>query len=216
MAGHLLAAGHELFIRDLEPAPKEFIDCGATECGTCCEVADQAKVVTIMVPDTPDVAGLLFGIDGVSEGLTAGTTVVDMSTISPIETKVFAERINALGCDYLDAPVSGGKVGARNAALTIMVGQSESAFEGVKPLFELMADHLVASGISGDAGRSSIAISAGADGRSTSQSGADRRHRSPRLPLSADRGAPLSWRHRWAPFRRVRRSGVGNGFGGAS
>jgi 2-hydroxy-3-oxopropionate reductase len=111
MAGHLLAAGHELFIRDLEPAPKEFIDCGATECGTCCEVADQAKVVTIMVPDTPDVAGLLFGIDGVSEGLTAGTTVVDMSTISPIETKVFAERINALGCDYLDAPVSGGKVG---------------------------------------------------------------------------------------------------------
>jgi 2-hydroxy-3-oxopropionate reductase len=149
MAGHLQTAGHELFVRDLQPAPKELLDGGATECSTCREVAKRAEVVIIMVPDTPDVAEVLFGADGVSEGLEAGTTVVDMSTISPIETKVFAEKINLLGCDYLDAPVSGGEVGAKNAALTIMVGGPVAAFDRVKPLFELMGRNITLVGDNG-------------------------------------------------------------------
>ena len=75
-----------------------------------------------MVPDTPDVEAVLFGENGVAAGLSKGKMVVDMSSISPIETKEFAQKINALGCDYLDAPVSGGEVGAKAATLTIMVG----------------------------------------------------------------------------------------------
>jgi len=149
MAGHLQAAGHKLFIKDLNPAPKELLDGGATECGTCREVAERAEVVIIMVPDTPDVAEVLFGTDGAAEGLSSGTTVVDMSTISPIDTKVFAEKINALGCDYLDAPVSGGEVGAKNVALTIMVGGPEAAFERIKPLFQLMGKNITLVGDNG-------------------------------------------------------------------
>jgi 2-hydroxy-3-oxopropionate reductase len=149
MAGHLQAAGHRLFIKDLNPAPKELLDGGATECGTCREVAERAEVVIIMVPDTPDVAEVFFGADGAAEGLSSGTTVVDMSTISPIDTRVFAEKINALGCDYLDAPVSGGEVGAKNAALTIMVGGPEAAFERIKPLFQLMGKNITLVGDNG-------------------------------------------------------------------
>jgi 2-hydroxy-3-oxopropionate reductase len=149
MARHLQAAGHDLFIRDLRPAPQELVDGGATECGTCREVAEKTEVVIIMVPDTPDVAEVLFGADGVIEGLGAGTTVVDMSTISPLETKVFAEKINGRGCDYLDAPVSGGEVGAKKAALTIMVGGPEPAFERVKPIFELMGKNITLVGDNG-------------------------------------------------------------------
>jgi 2-hydroxy-3-oxopropionate reductase len=89
-----------------------------------------------MVPDTPDVEEVLFGKGGVAEGLQgaggARKVVVDMSSISPIETKAFAARINALGCDYLDAPVSGGEVGAKAASLTIMVGGAAAAFENPK------------------------------------------------------------------------------------
>jgi 2-hydroxy-3-oxopropionate reductase len=149
MASHLQAAGHELFIRDLEPPPAELIEGGATECATCREVAEKAEVVIIMVPDTPDVAEVLFGADGVADGLNDGMTVIDMSTISPIETKVFAHKINALGCDYLDAPVSGGEVGAKNAGLTIMVGGPEAAFERIKPLFELMGKNITLVGDNG-------------------------------------------------------------------
>ena len=89
-----------------------------------------------MVPDTPDVEEVLFGPDGVAEGLKPGTLVIDMSSISPIATKEFAKKINALGCDYLDAPVSGGEVGAKQATLTIMVGGPEAAFARAKPLFD--------------------------------------------------------------------------------
>jgi 2-hydroxy-3-oxopropionate reductase len=112
-------------------------------------VAEKAEVVIIMVPDTPDVAEVLFGADGVADGLNDGMTVIDMSTISPIETKVFAHKINALGCDYLDAPVSGGEVGAKNAGLTIMVGGPEAAFERIKPLFELMGKNITLVGDNG-------------------------------------------------------------------
>jgi 2-hydroxy-3-oxopropionate reductase len=109
------------------------------------------------VPDTPDVAAVLFDADGVASGLTPGKTVVDMSSISPIETKQFAQKINALGCDYLDAPVSGGEVGAKAASLTIMVGGPESAFARVKPLFELMGKNITLVGGNGDGQTTKVA-----------------------------------------------------------
>jgi len=110
MAGHLQAAGHQLFlVKHRSPLPQELLDGGAVECGSCQEVVQQAEIIITMVPDTPDVEQALFGHDGVAAGLSSGKTVVDMSSISPIETKKFASRINELGCDYLDAPVSGGR-----------------------------------------------------------------------------------------------------------
>jgi len=103
-----------------------------------------------MVPDTPQVADVLFSERGVAEGLSPGKLVVDMSSISPIETKQFAKRINGLGCEYVDAPVSGGEVGAKNAALTIMAGGSQATFDKVKPVFELMGKNITLVGGNGD------------------------------------------------------------------
>ena len=122
MAGHLIDAGHTLFAYDIAPVSPELLEKGATACRSGREVAQRADVVITMVPDTPHVEAVLFGADGVAEGLAPGKIVVDMSSISPIETKAFAKRINERGCDYLDAPVSGGEVGAKAASLTIMVG----------------------------------------------------------------------------------------------
>src|SRR5688572_9293084 len=121
MAGHLQAGGHQLFVHTRSSVPPELVAGGAKVCGSGKEVADLAEIVFVRVPDTPDVEKVLFGKDGVAEGLRAGKTVVDMSSIAPVETKLFAKRINERGCDYLDAPVSGGEVGARAASLTIMV-----------------------------------------------------------------------------------------------
>ncbi len=150
MAGHLQKAGHELFlVKHRSAPPKELLDGGAVACKSCKEVAQKAEIVITMVPDTPDVEAVLFAADGVSEGLSRGKIVVDMSSISPIETKKFAKKIAELGCDYLDAPVSGGEVGAKNAALTIMVGGSQTAFDQVKPLFELMGKNITLVGEAG-------------------------------------------------------------------
>ena len=102
-----------------------------------------------MVPDTPDVEAVLFGAGGVAEGLTKGKLVIDMSSISPTATKTFAQKINALGCDYLDAPVSGGEVGARQATLTIMIGGEDAAFARAKPLFESMGKNITLVGPNG-------------------------------------------------------------------
>ena len=113
-------------------------------------MAQRADIVITMVPDTPDVADALFGEGGAAQGLSAGKIVVDMSSISPVETKRFAQRIEALGCDYLDAPVSGGEVGARNASLSIMVGGKPEVFERVKPVFECMGKNITLVGGSGD------------------------------------------------------------------
>jgi 2-hydroxy-3-oxopropionate reductase len=110
-----------------------------------------------MVPDTPHVNAVLFGENGVAEGLSKGKTVVDMSSISPIETKVFAKKINDLGCDYLDAPVSGGEVGAKAASLTIMVGGPQKAFDEVKPLFDLMGQNITLVGGNGDGQTTKVA-----------------------------------------------------------
>jgi len=150
MALNLIKGGHSLFLHSRSGVPQELVAAGGVACTGPREIAQRADTVITMVPDTPDVEKVLFGPDGVAEGLTKGKTVVDMSSISPIDTKTFAQRINRLGCDYLDAPVSGGQVGARNAALTIMVGGPSAAFERVKPLFELMGKNITLVGENGD------------------------------------------------------------------
>ncbi|MDB5986414.1 MAG: tartronate semialdehyde reductase [Nevskia sp.] len=150
MAGHLRTGGHELYVYDLNPVPKDLVDKGVVACSSGKQVAEQADIIITMVPDTPHVDAALFGKGGVAEGLKAGKTVVDMSSISPIETKKFALKINQLGCEYLDAPVSGGEVGAKAASLTIMVGGPEAAFGKVKPLFDLMGKNITLVGGNGD------------------------------------------------------------------
>jgi 2-hydroxy-3-oxopropionate reductase len=157
MAGHLRAAGHELFVSTRSKLPQALLDAGAIACAHGREVAERADIVFTMLPDTPDVLAVLFGDNGVAAGLSPGKTVVDMSSISPIETKAFAARINALGCDYLDAPVSGGEVGAKAATLTIMVGGPEATFEKVKPLFELMGKNITLVGGNGDGQTTKVA-----------------------------------------------------------
>ena len=146
MAANLIKGGHTLFLASRSGVPQDLTAAGGKACASAKEVALKADVIITMVPDTPDVEKALFGKDGVAEGLSAGKMVVDMSSISPIETKVFAERIRKAGADYVDAPVSGGEVGAKNAALTIMVGASEAAFAKVKPLFDLMGKNITLVG----------------------------------------------------------------------
>ena len=157
MAGHLQAGGHTLSVFDLNPAPQELVDGGATVCASGKEVAEQSEIVITMVPDTPHVAAALFGENGVAEGLSAGKIVVDMSSISPIETKTFAARIAELGCEYLDAPVSGGEVGAKAGTLSIMVGGNQAAFDTVKPLFDLMGGNITLVGGPGDGQTTKVA-----------------------------------------------------------
>jgi 2-hydroxy-3-oxopropionate reductase len=150
MAGHLINDGHTLFTNTVGPTPSALVEAGARVCLNGAEVASQADIIFIMVPDTPQVDEVLFGKDGVASALSAGKIVVDMSSISPVATKDFAKRINALGCEYLDAPVSGGEVGAKAASLTIMVGGSEAAFATVKPLFDKMGKNITLVGGNGD------------------------------------------------------------------
>jgi 2-hydroxy-3-oxopropionate reductase len=149
MAGHLRAAGHALFVHTRSKVPDGLIAAGAVACPSARAVAQQADVVFTMLPDTPDVEAVLFGEHGVASGIVAGKTVVDMSSISPIATKAFAARFAALGVGWLDAPVSGGEVGAKNAALSIMVGGEEAIFERIKPLFELMGKNITLIGPAG-------------------------------------------------------------------
>jgi 2-hydroxy-3-oxopropionate reductase len=150
MAGHLIDAGHELHLFSRSGVPEELVARGGRRCGSSAEAASRAEFVVTMVPDTPHVEQALFGKDGVAQGLTRGSLVIDMSSISPLETKRFAEKIGALGCDYLDAPVSGGEVGAKAATLTIMVGGPERAFERARPLFEKMGKNVTLVGGNGD------------------------------------------------------------------
>jgi 2-hydroxy-3-oxopropionate reductase len=149
MAGHLRAAGHTLHVHTRSKVPQALIDAGATNCESNAEVARRAEVIFTMVPDTPDVQKVLFGDDGVAQGLSAGKTVVDMSSISPIETQQFAKQIEALGCHWLDAPVSGGEVGAKAASLTIMVGGKADVFERIQPLLALMGKNITHVGGAG-------------------------------------------------------------------
>ena len=150
MAAHLRAAGHTLYVHSRSAPPKALLDAGATACASGTEVAKKADIIFTMVPDTPDVEKVLFGKEGIASGLGKGKIVVDMSSIDPMATKEFAKQINALGCDYLDAPVSGGEVGAKAATLTIMVGGPQAAFDRAKPLFELMGKNITLIGGNGD------------------------------------------------------------------
>jgi len=157
MAVNLRKGGHELFVYGRKPPRPELSELGVKVCASSREVAQKADIIITMVPDTPDVEQVLFADDGVASGLSKGKTVVDMSSISPIETKVYAQKINALGCDYLDAPVSGGEVGAKAASLTIMVGGPQAAFDRVKPLFELMGKNITLVGGNGDGQTTKVA-----------------------------------------------------------
>ena len=157
MAEHLIKAGHQLYVYTLGKMPDAIATSSATQCITSKGVAERADIIFVMVPDTPDVEAALFGENGIAAGLSAGKVVVDMSSISPIATKVFAKKINDLGCDYLDAPVSGGEVGAKNATLSIMVGGSEAVFEKIKPLFELMGKNITLVGGNGDGQTAKVA-----------------------------------------------------------
>jgi len=157
MAGHLIKGGHTVYLQSRRGPPQGLLDAGGVACATAADVAQRADVVFVMVPDTPDVEKVLFGDGGVASGLTKGKTVVDMSSISPLATKAFAAKINALGCAYLDAPVSGGEVGAKAATLTIMVGAREEIFERVKPLFQLMGKTITLIGGNGDGQTAKVA-----------------------------------------------------------
>jgi 2-hydroxy-3-oxopropionate reductase len=150
MAGHLLGGGHELVVHNRKSTPQDLVEKGAKVVFSAKEAAEKGDVVIIMVPDTPDVESVLFGENGVAERLSSGKIVVDMSSISPVETKEFAQKINAIGCSYLDAPVSGGEVGAKAGTLTIMVGGDQRTFDRVKPLFELMGQNITLVGGNGD------------------------------------------------------------------
>ena len=157
MAGHLLAAGHRVLLHDVAPVSPELIAAGGIACKSGKEVAEEADAVIIMVPDTPHVEAVLFGKDGVASGISRGKIVVDMSSISPLATKEFAKKIEALGADYLDAPVSGGEVGAKAASLTIMVGGPERAFGTMRPIFERMGKNVTHVGANGDGQTTKVA-----------------------------------------------------------
>ncbi len=157
MAGQLIKGGHRVHLHSRSGVPQPLIDAGGTSCANPKDVAQKSEIVITMVPDTPHVEAVLFGENGVAKGLSKGKTVVDMSSISPLATKEFAQKIAALGCDYLDAPVSGGEVGAKAASLTIMVGGSEAAFAKVKPLFELMGKNITLVGGNGDGQTTKVA-----------------------------------------------------------
>ncbi|MFC1955862.1 2-hydroxy-3-oxopropionate reductase [Chloroflexota bacterium] len=151
MASHLLAAHHTVNVYDLNSEPvRELASKGAVTCCNGKEVAQKSDVIFIMVPDTPDVEAALFSKDGVTEGIRSGSIVVDMSSISPIATKEFAKKLDALDIKMLDAPVSGGQVGAENATLSIMVGGQSELFEQIKPYFNIMGKNIVHVGGNGD------------------------------------------------------------------
>jgi 2-hydroxy-3-oxopropionate reductase len=164
MAMHLVNAGHQLFVSTRSKLPESIAASSATPCANAAEVTRHAEVVFTMVPDTSDVEAVLFGDNGVAKGLQSANTgggarkvIIDMSSISPIATKAFAKQINELGADYIDAPVSGGEVGAKAASLTIMCGGDEAVFNQVRPLLELMGKNITLVGGNGDGQTTKVA-----------------------------------------------------------
>ncbi|NIP72571.1 MAG: 2-hydroxy-3-oxopropionate reductase [Gammaproteobacteria bacterium] len=157
MALHLVNKGHQLFVHTRSQVPEAVTAAGGVRVDSAAAVAREAEVIFIMVPDTPDVEAVLFGENGVAEGIGKGKIVVDMSSISPMATKAFAKRINELGADYIDAPVSGGEVGAKAGSLTIMCGGEPAVFERVKPLLECMGKNITLVGGNGDGQTTKVA-----------------------------------------------------------
>ena len=166
MALHLVNDGHQVFVNTVGKLPDSIAASSAVPCANAAEVTRQADIVFTMVPDTPDVEAVLFGANGVAAALQQGggepgsksrKIIVDMSSISPMATKAFAKKINALGADYIDAPVSGGEVGAKAASLTIMCGGDAAVFEGVRPLLEKMGKNITLVGGNGDGQTTKVA-----------------------------------------------------------
>jgi 2-hydroxy-3-oxopropionate reductase len=162
MAMHLVNAGHQLFVHTRGKLPESVASSSATRCENAAQVTRNSEVVFTMVPDTMDVEAVLFGNNSVADGLTGGAcadrkVIVDMSSISPLATKVFAQRINALGADYIDAPVSGGEVGAKAASLTIMCGGSIDVFDRVRPLLDKLGKNITLVGGNGDGQTTKVA-----------------------------------------------------------
>ena len=157
MAAHLAQAGHVLFVNSRSGLPKALAAHAVTVCDKARQVAELAEVIILMLPDTPDVGEVLFGSDGVADANLSGKVVVDMSSISPIETKQFASRIEQLGGHYLDAPVSGGEVGAKAASLSIMVGGPQAVFEQLLPVLQLMGKNITRIGENGDGQTAKVA-----------------------------------------------------------
>ena len=150
MSQHLLKAGYALTVLDIvKPAVDELVALGAKSAASPKEVAAQSDVVITMLPDSPQVEEVVFGKNGLLEGLRAGMLVIDMSTIMPSVARKVTDAVRAQGCESLDAPVSGGEVGAKNASLTIMVGGSQSAFDRAKPIFEKMGKNITLVGEAG-------------------------------------------------------------------
>ncbi|KJH83554.1 MULTISPECIES: 2-hydroxy-3-oxopropionate reductase [Pseudomonadaceae] len=158
MAQNLQKAGHSLFLSEHhDSAPAALVEAGAVALANPKEVAQEAEYIIIMVPDTPQVEDVLFRENGVAEGVGPNKLVIDMSSISPSATKQFAEKINATGARYLDAPVSGGEVGAKAATLSIMVGGSEESFARALPLFQAMGKNITLVGENGDGQTAKVA-----------------------------------------------------------
>ena len=151
MARHLLNAGHQVYTsKHARPPHTDLTDNGLTVLATPKAVAEEAETIILMLPDTPDVEAVLFGGNGVADGVKTGKLVIDMSSIAPLPTKEFARKIREKGGDYLDAPVSGGEVGAKGASLSIMVGGNQESFDRAKPLFDVMGKNITLVGECGD------------------------------------------------------------------
>ncbi|RUU11729.1 2-hydroxy-3-oxopropionate reductase [Mesorhizobium sp. USDA-HM6] len=151
MARHLADAGHELVtVLNRSPLPN---DLKASVVASPAEVARICEIIITMLPDTPDVERVLLGSNGVLEGISAGKLVIDMSSISPIATAEFAAKFIEAGAGYLDAPVSGGEVGAKAASLTIMVGGPAAAFERALPIFQKLGKNITLIGEQNGAGQ---------------------------------------------------------------
>lgn len=150
MAGHLLRAGHPLFVYTrTRTKAQDLLAAGATWCDSPAEVAKNCQIVLTIVTDTPDVRNVLFGPDGAAETLQPGSIVIDMTTISPDATRQFADRLAENNVALLDAPVTGGDVGAQKGTLTIMVGGDRPAFDRVEPILGRMGRNIVHVGKSG-------------------------------------------------------------------
>jgi 2-hydroxy-3-oxopropionate reductase len=149
MSSNLMKGGHTLHLHSRSGVPKDLLAAGGVACANGREVAERSEVIFAIVPDTTDVEKVLFGKDGVALGLSKGKAFVDMSSISPLATRELAKRVNALGCEYVDAPVSGGDVGARNATLTIMAGATGAGFAKVRPYLELLGKNVTHVGPNG-------------------------------------------------------------------
>jgi 2-hydroxy-3-oxopropionate reductase len=147
MAKNLMKAGYSLTVHDVNRTPvEELVKLGATPASSSKEVAEKCPLIILMLPNSPEVKQVVLGKEGVLEGAAAGTTVIDMSSISPVVSRELGELLSAQGVKFLDAPVSGGEPGAINATLSIMVGGEEAAFEACKPILLCMGKAVVRVG----------------------------------------------------------------------